>query len=460
MSASLDSTALLTIRMRLLSLILLLFTSASLWAQPKFNSPYSRFGIGDIASPYFANQAGLGGQTAAFHDAYHLNLANPASFAYLRSTAFETGMFTKYSKYQSEKASQEEWSGNLSHLAIGFTLKSPINEVLDKVKSPWNYAMGIALTPYSRVGYNIETRDTVPNLDIVQNNFQGSGGLYRIAWTGAAKYKNTAFGLNLGWVFGKMSYENTTLFYDTSSTKLPTFQNNYRQDVAANGFVWNLGFQHDFVLERSETDKNIPTRWITIGLAGNGNYELSAIEDKYQIRSRGQNPNGSYSDADTLSALENERRDLTLPAAFSIGIQYVKANKLKLGLQVGLDNWSGYNNEARPETLRNTFSISGGAEYIPDYSSYNKFMRRLRYRAGAYYRQDPRSVLGKDLNDLGFSVGIGLPVILPRQQTSFVNLALEIGKIGKDSPIEESYFRFTAGFTLNDNTWFYKRRFE
>jgi hypothetical protein len=53
-----------------------------------------------------------------------------------------------------------------------------------------------------------------------------------------------------------------------------------------------------------------------------------------------------------------------------------------------------------------------------------------------------------------------LPVILPRQQTSFVNLALEIGRIGADSPIEETYFRLSAGFTLNDNTWFYKRRFE
>lgn len=447
--------------MRLRSLILLLFTSAALWAQPKFNSPYSRYGIGDIVSPYFANQAGWGGQTAAFHDPFHLNLANPASYAYLRSTALETGIYTKYSQYKSGAVTQDEWSGNLSHLALGFTLKSPINEVLDKVKSPWNYAMGIALTPYSRVGYNIETRDTLPdNREDIQNSFQGSGGLYRIAWTGAAKHKNTAFGANLGWVFGKTSYENITLFYDTAGTKLPTFQNNIRQDISANGFVWNLGVQHDIVLKRSEIDKDIPIRWITIGLAGNGKHDLKAIEDRFQIRSRGQLTNGNYSDADTLSALADQKRALTLPAAFSLGIQYVKSNKLKLGAQIGLENWSGYENEARPEIMRNTFSLSGGVEYIPDYSSYNKFLRRMRYRAGAYFRQDPRSVNGQDLNDIGLTLGIGLPVILPRQQTSFVNLAFEIGKLGADSPIEETYVRFTAGFTLNDNTWFYKRRFE
>ncbi len=446
--------------MRLLSLILLLFTCLTLWAQPKFNSPYSSFGIGDIVTPYFANQAGWGGQTAAFHDPFHLNLANPASYASLRSTALETGIYTKYSRYLSPTSSSQEWSGNLSHLALGFTLKSPINAVLDKVKSPWNYGMGIALTPYSRVGYNVETRDTLPGLEDVQNTFKGNGGLYRVAWTSAAKYKNTAFGANLGWVFGKTSYENTTIFYDTSSTTLPTFQDNNRQDLAANGFVWNLGVQHDFVLKRSEIDKNIPTRWVTVGLAGNGKYKLKAIEDRFQIRSRGQQINGNYSDADTLTALADQSRSLTLPAAFTVGIQYVKANKLKLGAQVGLESWSGYKNEARPESLRNTFSVSGGMEYIPNHLSYNKFLKRLRYRAGAYYRQDPRTVIGKDLNDIGFTVGIGLPVVLPRQQTSFVNLSLEIGKLGTDSPIEETYFRFTAGFTLNDNSWFYKRRFE
>lgn len=449
-----------TTRMRFLFLSLFLFAGIALWAQPKFNSPYSRYGIGELASPYFSNQAGWGGQTAAFHDPYHLNIANPASFAYLRSTALETGIYTKYSNYKTGDISQAEWSGNLSHLAIGFTLKSPINEVLDKKKSPWNYAMGLGLTPYSRVGYNIETRDTLPDIEDVQSRFQGSGGLYRITWTGAAKHKNTAFGLNLGWLFGKTVYESTTVFYDTSSVQLPTFQDNARQDIRANGFVWNVGVQHDFVLQTAENDKDIPTRWVTLGLSGEGTHKIRAIEDRFQIRSRGLLSNGNYSDADTLTAVVDARRNLTLPATFALGAQYVKANKFKLGAQIGMDFWSSYENEARPQTFRNTFSVSGGVEFIPDHISYNRFLKRVRYRAGAYFRQDPRNVADKDLNDLGLTLGLGLPIVLPRQQASFVNLSLEIGKLGTDTPIEETYFRFTAGFTLNDNTWFYKRRFE
>lgn len=446
--------------MRFFSLFLFLFSSITLWAQPKMNSPYSRFGVGDIVSPYFANQGAQGGQTAAFHDPFHLNLANPASYAFLRSTALETGVFIKRSQYESNTSSQTEWSGNMTHLAIGFTLKSPINEVLDREKSPWNYGMGFSVTPYSRVGYNILTRDTLPNLEDIRNVYQGTGGLYRVAWTGAAKHKNTALGLNLGWVVGKTIYQNTTTFFDTSAVKLPSFQNNIRQDLRANGFVWNLGVQHDFVLQHAEKDKDIPIRWISVGLAGNGNHSIRAIEDRFQIRSRGQLVNGNYSDADTLSSVIGQSRDITLPAAFSLGIQYVKSNKLKVGAQIGFENWASYVNEARPESLNNTFSLSGGVEFIPDIISYNKPLKRFRYRAGAYFRQDPRSIDGSDLNDYGITFGLGLPIVLPRQQTSFVNLSFEIGKLGAKTPIEETYIRMTAGFTLNDNTWFYKRRFE
>jgi hypothetical protein len=110
--------------------------------------------------------------------------------------------------------------------------------------------------------------------------------------------------------------------------------------------------------------------------------------------------------------------------------------------------------------MRNTISFSAGLEYTPDHISYNRYLKRVRYRIGGYFREDPRVVNGKNFNDVGLTFGFGFPLILPRQQTSFVNAAFELGKNGASSPIEETYFRMTFGFTLNDNTWFYKRRFE
>ena len=200
---------------------------------------------------------------------------------------------------------------------------------------------------------------------------------------------------------------------------------------------------------------------ITIGATGEGQHRLNLEGSQLIVRSRGRLTNGQYITADTLSNNDTIRQNLTLPATFSVGIQYVKANKFRIGGQVGLENWSNYRNDVRPESFRNTFSVSAGLEFIPDHLSFNNYSKRIRYRFGGYYRQDPRTVNGnKDLNDVGLTFGFGFPLVLPRQQTSFVNTAFEIGKFGTDSPIEETYFRLTVGFTLNDNTWFYKRRFE
>lgn len=449
-----------------LSFFLLLAAGAAM-AQPKLNSPYSRYGIGDPVNQFFAAQAGFGGQTAAFHDPFHLNLVNPASYAHLRATTLDVGLFAKNSAYKSDESSLNSWSGNLAYLALGFPLRSPINEVLDRTKSPWQFGMGIALTPNSLVGYNVETRDTVPGmpeLGEVQNTFEGSGGTYRFTWSNAVKYKRTALGLNLGWIFGKNTFENETLFGDGLSwgDSFPTFHNNYRDDIRLSGFTWNLGLQHDLVLRYAPNDKETPTRWITIGVTGEGNHKINSTADRIFLRSRGRLSNGQYQNADTLLFETGARYTITLPATFSLGLQYVIASKLRIGAQYRYEGWSAFKNEARPDNARyrNSSAFSAGIEFIPDYASYNKYLKRVRLRAGGYYRQDPRIIDGEGLDDIGLTLGLGFPLVLPRQQTSFVNAAFEIGKLGAGSPVEETYYRITVGFTLNDNSWFYKRRFE
>ncbi|RMF28186.1 MAG: hypothetical protein D6765_06365, partial [Bacteroidetes bacterium] len=107
-------------------------------------------------------------------------------------------------------------------------------------------------------------------------------------------------------------------------------------------------------------------------------------------------------------------------------------------------------------TLTDGWRLSFGAEFVPDFASYNNYFRRIRYRLGFYHHDDPRT---DELRQTALSVGFGLPVIMPRQQTSYVNLTFEVGKFGEAGFIDERFFRISAGFTLNDNTWFFKRKF-
>ena len=122
--------------------------------------------------------------------------------------------------------------------------------------------------------------------------------------------------------------------------------------------------------------------------------------------------------------------------------------------------WSKYENEAKPENLSDTWRFAVGGEFIPDAASYNSYARRMRYRAGFFYGTDARSdSFNKQLTNYGVTLGLGFPIILPRQQKSFVNLALEIGQFGTENSLRETYGKLTLGFTLNDDSWFFKRKF-
>ncbi len=109
------------------------------FGQAKFNAPYTRYGMGDLFPSQLAVQTGRAGLTAAYNDPFHLNLANPASFAALRTSTLETGLYGEYSQYKSSTSSLNQWNGNLSYFALGFTLLNPINEALERKRSNWRH---------------------------------------------------------------------------------------------------------------------------------------------------------------------------------------------------------------------------------------------------------------------------------------------------------------------------------
>jgi hypothetical protein len=130
-----------------------------------------------------------------------------------------------------------------------------------------------------------------------------------------------------------------------------------------------------------------------------------------------------------------------------------------MGIEYGREFWSQYENEARPENLSDSWNLRFGAEYIPDMGSYNSYFKKVRYRLGGFYQSDPRTFEVGQLKQYALTIGMGFPIIRPRQQTSFVNFAVEVGRFGHEDLIQESYIKMGLGFTLNDNTWFFKRKF-
>lgn len=425
--------------------------------RPKENSPYSRMAIGNYFSQYLAASGGMGGLTAAYNDPFHLNLMNPASLPHLRSTAFEIGMYAKYAQLNSEGEKDNLWGGNVSYLALGFPLKNRVNEALDRSRSPWDFGMGLALLPYTQVGYDVTVQDTRDEgYELATNRLKGDGGTYRLQWNNGLKYNGFALGVGLNYNFGKL-VNNRRVSFDSLAY---SFNTEFLDEMSVSGFTWNLGlmYTHDFE-EKNDEGAMVPSgKRLIFGLYGHSSQNISTNSSNLYVRSNFS----SYPTSPVVDTLSNEtdlEGKLTLPSEFSFGITYQEVNKLRIGAEYSLGQWSQYNNPAKPETLKNSSRFAVGVEYQPDATSYNSYSKKMFYRAGFFTGTDPRSVGGEQIGHTGVTLGLGFPIIMPRQQLSFFNIGLEIGQFGIKEVLRENYAKLTLGFTLNDNSWFFKRKF-
>ncbi len=429
--------------------------SSSSVINPSINSPFSRFGLGDFVSQFYAAQAGMGGLSAAFQDPYHINMQNPASLASLRATAFEVGIGARYSNWKSPTLVDNQWSGNLNYLVLGFPLFNPINEALYRKDGTTGLGMSFALVPYTQVGYDIQSSINDDNFNVATNTLKGKGGTYRFRWGNAFRYKGFSAGVNMNYSFGKItanrkvSFDSLRVSYDTE----------FLDEFSIGVIGFDVGLQYRFRIDKPSEDENNSAagQYITLGVVGNNKNELTTNSSRYYHRDNLTNYTTDI--RDTLVYERDIEELLTLPAEISFGLTYEKVNKLKLGVEYSIGNWSQYGNEAKEENLMDTYQFTIGAEFIPNILSYNNYFERVYYRAGFYYGTDPRHVDGLQLKKLGLTFGVGFPIVMPRQQVSFFDVSFEIGQFGLSEVLNETYGKLTLGFTLNDNTWFLKRKF-
>ena len=419
-------------------------------AQPKNNSPYSRFGLGDILNQNFTQLRATPGFISAYNDAYHLNLQNPASLGFLQMAAFDVGIYGRNSKWENASLSNENWSGNMSHLALGFTLNNPINDLLEREARISSWGMSFALVPYSLVGYTVETSGNLPNIGRILSQFRGEGGTNKFIWATGYRYKQFAAGIHVGYLFGKIENVRSVIFEDITAG----YQDRFLDDFSINGFTWKLGMQYNFIFNGDNPKK---VKVLTLGVTGNSNNSLNTNTSQFYER---LNPSYviAYSN-DTIVDRSNVNGKAKLPAEFGLGLVLSGGTKWKFGVNYDYAAWSNYRNDAKPETFKDTWRISFGGEFIPDFASYNRFLKRVRYRVGGFTGKDPRSIDSEQIGEYGVTFGLGLPITLPRQQVSFINLSIELGKRGANTSFQETYGEFTVGFTLNDNSWFFKRKF-
>lgn len=412
------------------------------------NAPLSRFGLGDMIKSDFPALLSQGGEMPGYISNSQLNFSNPASFAFLRMTSFDVAVNATFKNMSDQDESILVRNGYLNHLAIGFPLRNPLREQVELETKPYHFGMGLGLLPYSRMNYNLESIVNDPNFGQVQYNFSGQGGIYQLISGIGFRYNRTAIGLSSQYHFGKLTYDRRARLNELEFA----MEDRLRDDTRVSGFTFKLGLLHDIRI--SEAVQNRSARGISFGAS----MELpgSIGTSNTTLVTRFSNAYGT----DTILSKFNEPGTLKMPFSINAGVTFYQIEKLSFSINTKLTNWSNSEHDYRPLDLLNTYYVSAGASYTPDFRDFNTYSNRITYRGGMFYGTDPRQVGMEQMQEFGISFGLGLPLRVGQMMPlSYCQIAIEGGYRGISNVLEERFIRLHLGFTLTDNTWFYKQKF-
>ncbi|MEI2747530.1 MAG: hypothetical protein V9E88_02065 [Ferruginibacter sp.] len=148
---------------RILFVSFSLFSFTALHAQE--NSPYSRYGLGDIVPSQNIINRGMGGVSAAYSDyglvgaPFNLNITNPASLGNLSNsrnysnTIFDFGGEVDIRTLKSTTSTEKYKATNavISYLQVGFPIST---RKMENRGMSWGLSFG--LKPLTRINYKIE----------------------------------------------------------------------------------------------------------------------------------------------------------------------------------------------------------------------------------------------------------------------------------------------------------------
>jgi len=161
---------------------------------------------------------------------------------------------------------------------------------------------------------------------------------------------------------------------------------------------------------------------------------------------------------DTALYSFGNQKKITLPMSVGFGFTLKKGSKWLFGADYSMQKWSDFKFLDAQDSLVDSWKVAVGVQLTPNDRALRGYGNFVSYRAGFHYEQTYLNVGSENIMDMGVSVGLGLPI---RRAGTHLHISAEAGQRGKASvnPIQEKYFKFTFGFTINDR-WFVKQKYD
>jgi hypothetical protein len=402
-------------RMKKLHYIVFLLFSGTAWCQNN-NSPFSIIGIGDIENNYYNRTSGMANTGQAYRSERYLINNNPASYTalqqqYLHFELSGRGQFVTYTGDPLNGVSNSSKDFAVKRLAIG-----------TKVTNWWGTSVG--LMPFSSSNYSLTSVKNIQGSSTaLPVQYDGNGGINQVYFgNGFQVTKHFSVGVNASYLFGSLTQTETLSTADLQTSLVTTRQLYLRK------LYLTYGAQYYFAVNK---------KWdIALGGTYSNKTDL-ATQSTVQITNNGVViPNTPGQQDGTFK----------IPGATNVGFRIMKNKKYSFVADYQYQPWSNTNYSGTNYTLQNSSRVSAGFEISNKKPVFKTEYEKTFFQAGLYYGNSYLNVNGRQVIDMGLSLGYGL--------TSFKNplsmvIALELGQRGttQNGLVKESYVNIN--FTIS-----------
>lgn len=411
----------------------LLFTILSMptMAQNNTNSPYTRYGYGQLSDQNSAKNKAMGGAGYGVRDGMQINLLNPASYSAVDSLTmlFDGGITLQNTNFSDGTVKLNAKNSSFDYAAMQMRLRPGLG-------------LTFGIKPFSNVGYNLSSTIESSEIPTHQIIYSGDGGIQQaFLGLGYRVLPQLSVGVNASYMWGNI--DRITQMYVPSSTNIYGSRETYNLTVHDFRFDFGAQYTHRFTKKSS----------LTLGAVFSPGQDLSNDATVTNEKMLGDTPQNRY--------ITDIEAAFSIPASFGVGLAYNYDQRLTLAMDYNREEWSKCKYMDDENAFANRQKISAGLEYVPNHMS-RRYLAHVKYRLGAYYSKPYYNIKLNNnagygsADEYGISGGVALPLLRTR---SLINIGAQYVQVkGKGmNMLDEKYLRVSIGITFNER-WFFKRK--
>lgn len=412
----------------------MLLGTIPLLAQYTMNDPFTRWGIGERSIHDNALSKGMAGVSLVPTDLNVVLLDNPASYAWLKETSFQSSMMMHETKYKGDVSSSPYRGGQVGEVAFAFKRNG----------SPYGFAVG--LNNYSRVGYNMGNAFSVNDSLAGDILHSGEGGINQLIFGGARSFawgmdsahylgQQLSIGVNGYFMFGAMSFHRKM---DFNSTQI--FDSRFDQWLEVKTMRYDVSVLHQTPLIgnlKKSTKQHLLL--LTTSLIYSPSFDLKANERIYGVSTVPYA--GEDITLDTGYVLVSGKGSLRAPEQWKVAGMLTWLNKAggkySFGAQYSVQDWT---NAATSFSLNTIGNFSSAERYsafleVQPFAAEraNNFWSSIRYRAGYTQGTENLQLEGKAVDLKSWSAGLTIPLRASKSSSalhfSFQNISKSAGDL-------------------------------